>query len=251
MKKTVEYLFGDKAVDLKAKFMPEVVELNYIDSASGVKNTKYIDYGSFFLAVNQQVQLKTGLLAPGVRYMIRKENRTYLLLEDPGRCRELTFNNKKSKDEKPLKAVVPMPTTLVGMCLQEGAGVQNALVWCLPSPIRDINETVYEFPFGNSYGQSGKFCWGSSQKFFQDIKEIRHARSIFSLIYGSTFNSDLQGRFNVVPPMPADKIKNIESFYKYLDGKDKFPIESLLSCGNINHCLKKLTKETDYEDVPF
>lgn len=248
MEKTIQYIFGDSASNLEAKFLPEIIELHYIDNKTKLKNTKYINYESFFSAVNRQTKLDTKLMAPGVRYMSRKDGFTYVLIEDVGRIQELTLHIKKRKKDgdDSIKIKVPVPPMLVGITLKEHSNIMDARVWALKEPIRSLQDMAYCFPLGNSYGEDGKFCWGTATDYLRNIKEMSQLRSVFSLIYGSAFNNDLDIRCSPTETMKEETMKdlnNLENFYRYLKGKKVFPYECLQKAGSIINCIRTLEDE--------
>ena len=250
MEKTIQHIFGDAMKNLEAKFLLEVIELNYVDNKTQIKKTKYIDYESFFQAVNRQIRLKTDLMAPGVRYMSRKNGFTYALIEDCAGKREISFHIRKerrdgSEENKTIKAKLCMPPLLVAVKLKEGHGIQDTKVFALKEPIKSMDDPVYKFPFGNAY-DDGRFCWGTALSFLSKIKKISQLRSLFSVIYGYTFNDDLGVLFQPTEEMVKEvksEVDRTKQLWQYLKGKKEFPYECLIKTSTVDRVRQILEGE--------
>jgi len=243
--------------ETSARFLPHGVEVTQQHKESGVKSTKIVDYNSFFEAVNKNIVLQTGLLPLGCRDFSRADGHVIAMLEEPPRIENMEFHNRRSEGENIYKAKLPMPGILIGVKLQEGRGVTQASVWALKTPIKDLDDILYNCPLGNTYAGrgsgSGNFCWGNTTGIWKDIKHVHQLRSMVNIFYTSRFNSDLSPCFNIPASMADENIKSVLDLWKYLNGKKEFPTEILMEACTFKTAIQGMEgrKVRRNDDIPF
>lgn len=143
-----------------------------------------------------------------------------VILNTPAECRLMSFDKSAY--------IVPFPELVFKLQLSNGKLIKDR---CYAKK----GNQLYAYPYTNVYND-GHICWGSCELPF--VKSIKETEKIPQLFLRFTGNSDLSNSVTLA----AAGCRKMESVFKKLEGKDKFPEEWLnkiaISYEDFISCIK-------------
>jgi PRTRC genetic system protein B len=187
--------------------------------------TRQVDAMDISHALSRELAVGTGLLPENTLWWLNsRDGQVYAIYVEP-KVRKVTLQD--DLDKPPQRFEIPLPG-FVFLCSPCKAPWVVA-VTKRPTKATDI---IYHAPLLNIF-RNGRSCPGSN-KYPERVQDI--VESFFTSFFSST--ADLQGRSKKYP-------KNITQLWKFLDGKEEFPIDDLEPFGTLGDLMKFGTEEDE------
>jgi hypothetical protein len=215
----------DLIIKLKAGASDAYVSLA---EEGGISQCKTVSVDDLIAALSASQRMSTGVLPRNTRFFSGSPVRYKIGLETIARTRDFGVysRNRDAENRKQKVLRIPFPACLFVFDVN-ASKITEGKVFALKGFISKRDDTLYNFPFGNTYA-GGKVCWGSAK--LPAIKTPMNLISAISVFFDSSFNGDLVGGRTWRPP-PDKAISDFWTLVKYLDGKEAFP-ENMLYASN-------------------
>jgi hypothetical protein len=225
---------ADLVIKIKSGMSDAHVSLTGED---GIVHHKTVSIEDLVTTLMASQTLSTGILPKNTRFFCGVPGKYQIGIETIARTRDFGLFSRSRYDvgDKQKVLRIPFPPCLFVFNVSNKR-VASSRVFALKNPISTEVDCLYNFPFGNTYVESGSVCWGSAKLIV--VNTPMNLISMVSVFFDSAFNGDLVGRSTWRSPKEK-KIRDFWSLVNYLDGKETFPSE-LLYKSNIK--LKQLIK---------
>jgi hypothetical protein len=123
---------------------------------------------------------------------------------------------------------IPFPACLFVFVVKGGC-IRASKVAVVKQTLNTINDRVYRFPFGNTFGDA-RICWGYNE--LPKFEKPMDAISLMALFFDAPFNGDLLDTRTMNGFQDGKKhITDTFALIKHIKGKEKFPEEALFDLG--------------------
>jgi len=223
----------DLVVKIKAGASDAHVSLN----KDGIVQHKTVSLEDLVAQLTASQKLSTGVLPRNTRFFNGTPVKYRIGLETIARTRDFGVFSRTREEVGEGKKVlrIPFPPCLFVFDVTSGQ-ISATKVFALKHLISKKTDHLYNFPFGNVYGE-GRICWGQAKML--PIRAPMNLISMISVFFDSPFNGDLVNERTFRSP-PGERIPDFWSLVNYLDGKEAFP-DNLLYKSAVS--LKTLMKE--------
>lgn len=192
----------------------------------GMSNHKTIMVDNLISNLTSSFKFSTGLLPNNTRFFSGSASDYTIGIESPSRVRRFlqASYTRTNAGKLPKELKIPFPTCLFVFEVHSGK-IKQSKVYALRNPVAREIDTVYRFPFGNTY-HDGKICWGGNK--LVAIATPMNLVSVIATFFDAPFNGDLFDGNTIRPSLDKDmKDKDFWSMLVYLNGKEIFPPEML------------------------
>ncbi|MGW8177893.1 MAG: hypothetical protein ACWGQW_03750 [bacterium] len=188
---------------------------------NGRTSQKCVSAEDLASALARQHTMSTGIVPSGTRFFKGDRNNYIITIESPAKVRRfLVHSNTRSYEQgeayRPREVNIPYPNCLFTFAISRRR-VQSTWVHSTPNKLGSETDTLYRFPFGNTY-EDGHVCWGRV-----DLPAITSPMMLVGVIasfYDAPFNGDLTDR--VTFNRPEDGVRNFWELVSYLEDKTSF-----------------------------
>jgi hypothetical protein len=201
---------------LRIDFFHQATELTYFQGDTTIK--KMVDAMDIAHALARELNFNTGLLPENTLWWVNsREGQIFAIYVEP-KVRRLALQTDLDKPVQRFN--IPLP----GFIFLCSPGKAPWVVACTSRPTKET-DIIYHSPLLNIY-RNGRSC-GGSQKYTERPLDIIH--SFFISFF--TAEGDTQDRSKKYP-------KSVIQLWKFLDGKEKYPIEDLIPFGMVSDLMK-------------
>lgn len=183
----------------------------------GIKKHKSVNIDDLISTLNANNKISTGLIPNNTKFFSGTKNEYIIGIESPRRVRRFI----KANYEKSVDLNIPFPVCLFVFNVA-GNRIKKSRLYSLRGSLNSETQSLYRFPFGNTY-EDGKICWGNNS--LPKINDIQNLISIIATFYDAPFNGDLFDHRTI--NSNEESGSDFWSLLKFLNGKDFFP-DSLL-----------------------
>jgi len=201
---------------LRIDFFHQATELTYFNGDTVTK--KMVDALDIAHALARELNFNTGLLPENTLWWVNSRGGQIFAIYSEPKVRNLAL--QEDVDKPVQRFNLPLP----GFIFLCSSGQAPWVVACTSRPTKET-DIIYHSPLPNVY-RNGRSC-GGSNKYPIRVQDI--VESFFISFF--TADADLKDRSKSYP-------KNILQLWKFLDGKDVFPIDDLMPFGTVADLMK-------------
>lgn len=186
---------------------------------NNISTTKVISIESLITSLTGGHKISTGILPKGTKFFSGSLSDYIIGIEIPRCIRPLRYVR-----DGVFEYNIPFPMCFVVFYVIDGR-ISNTYVYALKNPVTSKSTELFNFPFGNTYGD-GRVCWGGVR--LSEVKSPTELLSTISLFFGSEYNGDLISSSSFDESVELNITMGVvKTLLDALNGKEFFPNELL------------------------
>ncbi len=208
--------FSEDSTDVNVTYRDDVGDVLY----------KTVDINDLIGEMKEFGQLSTGMIPLNTRWFSGTQSNYTILLEFPAKVRNFSLfvpaRACEVKNYKPELIKIPFPSVIAIFRISQNK-IITSNIYAIQNQLLSEKDTIYRFPFGNTY-EDGKVCWGGgNSNILTNIKSPMHLLGTMAAFFDLPYNGDLS-----VGAFSDKKHKDFWALIASLRNESVFPNEILV-----------------------